>query len=315
MQQQMTVGKKLALTSGALVAGMVLMGAISIYRLAELNRITQLIITDPLPGMDTMAAARAATMTARGDLWMHIAHTDPAVKAKWEQSFEENKAKAMKALQDYEPTITTPEDRALFDKLKPAAQRWFDVASPVLAFSREGKSDEAVKKADAELIPAMAEVKDLLQAEIDLNRTNGEKDAAESQQTYGKTIWILTWTLALCALAGTLGAFFVIRGLNKVLRRSVTELAVGAEQVASAAGQVASSSQSLAQGASEQAASLGDQLHVAQECRKLPFGGRPGNAVTRKVRRNQPVAGAHGGRHGRDQELQRQNLQDHQDYR
>ena len=46
MQQQMTIGKKLALTSGWLVAAMVLVGVFSIYSLAGLNRITQEIITD-----------------------------------------------------------------------------------------------------------------------------------------------------------------------------------------------------------------------------------------------------------------------------
>lgn len=133
MQRQLTIGKKLAFTSGALIAGMVLMGGISIYNLAGLNRITQLIITDPLPGMATMAEAHSATMAIRGDVWRHISHTDASKKAESERLFEENKTKLAKALQDYEHTITTPEDRALFDKLKPATQRYLAALPAVLA--------------------------------------------------------------------------------------------------------------------------------------------------------------------------------------
>ena len=265
----MTIGQKLAFTSGALVAGMVLMGSISIYSLAALNRTTQLIITDPLPGMATMAAARSAIMTARGDVWRHIANTDATIKAECQRSFEESKLQAAKALQDYEPTISTAEDRALFDKLKPAVQRYLDLMPGVLALSSAGKSDEAAKKYGADGVTLFKTVKDLLQAEIDLNRTNGEKDAAESQQAYGRTLWGLGITLILCSLAGVGGAFVVIGGLNRTLRQSVMELSTGAEQVASAASQVASSSQSLARGSSEQAASLEETSASSEEINSM----------------------------------------------
>jgi methyl-accepting chemotaxis protein/methyl-accepting chemotaxis protein-1 (serine sensor receptor) len=269
MQRQMTIGKKLAVTSGTLIAGIVLMGAVSLYSLANLNRITQLIITDPLPGMATMAEAHSAIMAIRGDVWQHISHADASKKAECERLFEENKTKLAKALQDYEPTITTPEDRALFDKLKPATQRYLGALPGVLALSRDGKTQEASNKYDADALEPLNSTKELLQAEIDLNRTNGEKDAAESQQAYHRALWVLGLTLALSSLTGAGAAFVVIGGLNRTLRQSVTELAAGAEQVASAASQVASSSQALAQGASEQAASLEETSASSEEINSM----------------------------------------------
>jgi len=62
--------------------------------------------------------------------------------------------------------------------------------------------------------------------------------------------------LAVSVVSGGLLAFFIVRGVNKVLSEAVTELSEGARQITSASGQVSGSSQSLAQGASEQAASL-----------------------------------------------------------
>ena len=44
MQQQMTIGRKFAFTSSGLVAAMMLVGVVSIYNLAGLNNLTQLII-------------------------------------------------------------------------------------------------------------------------------------------------------------------------------------------------------------------------------------------------------------------------------
>src|ERR1017187_2255802 len=61
--------------------------------------------------------------------------------------------------------------------------------------------------------------------------------------------------IALCLLAGG-GVYWMVRGVNRVLRQFAGEMAAMSGQVTDAAHQLASSSQSLAQGASEQAASL-----------------------------------------------------------
>ncbi len=269
MPQRMTIGKRLALTSSALVAGMVLVGSISIYNLAGLNRITQVIISGPLPGVAAMATARAALMTMRGDVWRHMADQDPASKAACQRSLEENRAKVVKALEEYEPTITSSEDRALFDKLKPATERYLDALPAILVLSSAGKADESIQKYNAEAAPTCDAIKELLQGELDLKRTHGETEAAESQQTYARTRWTLGMTLLLCSIAGVSAAFVVIRGLSRTLRQSVTELAAGAEQVAGAASQVSASSQSLAQGASEQAASLEETSASSEEINSM----------------------------------------------
>ena len=65
MTTEMTVGKKFALTSGGLVVVMVVVGAFAVYNLAGLNHITQLIVTDPMPGMASIAAVRSATFEMR----------------------------------------------------------------------------------------------------------------------------------------------------------------------------------------------------------------------------------------------------------
>jgi len=265
MQQQMTIGKKLALISAGLIVAMVLVGGFSIYNLVGLNKSTQHIVTDPLPGIARMAAAQTAAMTLRGDAWRHFAELNPSAKEDMERNIEQAKARVAKELQEYEPTITTAEDRALFGKLKPAWQQFVDAYPEALALSRAGKTGEASARWDANIKPRFDAARDLLHAEVDLNRKNGEADAAESQQTYGNTLWILGITLALCSLGGAAVAYVVIRGMNGTLRQAVTELSEGAQQVASAASQVSSTSLSLAQGSSEQAASLQETSASAEE--------------------------------------------------
>jgi methyl-accepting chemotaxis protein len=88
--------------------------------------------------------------------------------------------------------------------------------------------------------------------------------------------------LAVSVLSGGLLAYFVVRGINRVLTQAVSELSEGAEQVASASGQIFNSSQSLAQGASKQAASLEETSASSEEMADM----------TRKNARNSQRAAA-----------------------
>ena len=72
--------------------------------------------------------------------------------------------------------------------------------------------------------------------------------------------------LAVAMLSGVAVALVIIIGTNRILRHVVRSLETGSAEVAAATTEVASASQSLAEGASEQAASLGKP---ARHWRKL----------------------------------------------
>ncbi len=67
---------------------------------------------------------------------------------------------------------------------------------------------------------------------------------------------IIIGSLVFEVVLGLAAAFFIIRGVNRVLTQTAESLSQGSLQVAAASGQVSSASQSLAEGSSEQAASL-----------------------------------------------------------
>lgn len=69
----------------------------------------------------------------------------------------------------------------------------------------------------------------------------------------------------VAVILGILFAFFIARGISKVLQAISTQMSSGAEQVASASAQVSSASQSLAEGASENAAALEETSSSLEE--------------------------------------------------
>ena len=255
--------------TGGLVVALALVGGVSIYSLANLNQTTQLIVTDPLPGMATIAGAQAAALTMRGDVWRHIATADASTKAQLDREIEDEKTRLAQSLQEYEKTITTPEDRALFEKIKAAWQQYAGAYPAALALSRAGKGAEASSEHNSRATPHFNALRDALGAEADFNKKRGETLAAESQQSYKSTLWVLWITLGLSILSGGGLAYVIVRSTNRVLRQTVTELSEGAEQTASAASQISSSSQSLAQGSSEQAASLEETSASSEEINSM----------------------------------------------
>ena len=71
------------------------------------------------------------------------------------------------------------------------------------------------------------------------------------------------FVMGLCLAIGAV-VIWVVRNISASLRKIVTELSNGGDQVASASGEIASTSQSLAQGSSEQAASL-EEISASME--------------------------------------------------
>jgi methyl-accepting chemotaxis protein len=70
--------------------------------------------------------------------------------------------------------------------------------------------------------------------------------------------------IALCLLAGS-GVYWIVRGVNRILRQFASEMAEVSGQVNEAAHQLDASSQSLAEGASQQAASLEETTAATEQ--------------------------------------------------
>jgi signal transduction histidine kinase len=262
----MTVGNKFAWTSSGLIVAAVLLGGVSIRNLALVNEKTRAIIVDPLPGMARISQAEAELLELRGDVWRHIASRDPADLAVIEQEIEELKGKIDHALQEYEKTIFTAEDRGLFQKIGPLWKRYLDMLQSVLELSRAGKDAEAHKKYITDLTTAEDAVRAALRTVSDLNRRNGESYAEESQQAYTHAVWTLGITLAICAAGGSVLAFAVVRGVNreqleKRVAERTTALIEANEQLTHTSEQLRALSASVQRTREEEGTRIAREIH------------------------------------------------------
>jgi len=135
--------------------------------------------------------------------------------------------------------------------------------------SSENKTGEASALYLTKMNPIVAELKEIL-PQLTAHKAAAQAHASAAVDlTATHAFWYL---LALCAgatLCGTAAAFFVIRGINDMLRQSVLDLEEASGQIASASSQIASTSESLAQGASEQAATIEETSSASAEINSM----------------------------------------------
>ena len=99
--------------------------------------------------------------------------------------------------------------------------------------------------------------------------TNGmeaaSKIANEAKNSLVQANTMLIIVSVIAAIFGICCAYYIVRGIVKVLTSVSEDMEAGAQQVASAAGQVSSSGQQLAQGAAEQASSIEETSASVEE--------------------------------------------------
>jgi hypothetical protein len=265
----MTIGNRIAAVCATLVFMAALLAGISLFSIHFANSSIESLSSEALPGVYEMANLKAMILQYRGNCWNHISSTDAQKMRDVEDHNEQLSAQISHILSDREKRIASPEERVLFEKIRPAWDRYLQAWQTVLPLSRASKNAEAYELYMSDVHPRFLEVSKDVDDAVEWNKQWGEKVAAESVANAARGQF-LSWTVAIIAVCGgVLLSLFMVRNLNGALRGITRELAQGGEQVSSAASQVSASSQSLAQGASEQAATVEETSSASDEVRSM----------------------------------------------
>lgn len=270
MAAALTVGKRFVITSGALLALIVILAIISIMGFNSVGRDVHTMATDTIPGIVYASAIRADVNRLRGDYLQHIAENDQTSLHAVEKDITTANLLLTQDMKSYEDSISQEEDRRNFVKLGPeldaSARGWEDKTRPL---SRAGKDVEAYLAFKTDVMPHLDSLRAQLGVMIDWNQKVSDKTIAETAQTVERSNW-LTIMMGVGSLVIGIGlSWFMVRAVNLQLRTSISELTEGASQIVAAASQVSSSSQMLAQGSSEQAATIEETSSASTEINSM----------------------------------------------
>jgi methyl-accepting chemotaxis protein/methyl-accepting chemotaxis protein-1 (serine sensor receptor) len=267
----MTIGKKLFISFGAVMAITLLIALGALINNAALSATVERVVystsvKQALAGEIDIKITELISIE-RG-MYLHTLVKDRASVEDFNRAFIAGADKLSLISQRLEPLLTTSDDNQLSLQISAAQLQLRHLHEQ--AYSQiENQAGQSTTSAPLTLytdqfIPLATRTKSLADQllEHQTGLTPQESLNAHAEETKAR---YLTWAmLFLFCIAGTVLSIIVL-DINRNLRRTATDLSRGAAQIAAAAIQVSSSSLSLAQGASEQAASIEETSVAAEE--------------------------------------------------
>jgi len=264
-----TIGKKFSFTGGLLLALTVSMGTVALVRLRDIASKLDSITGDSLPGIHEIGRLADCVGHLRALTLMHIGASTREAKAPFRDEIQKKEIDFKAVLDRYEHTITTAEDRDIFKTIAPLFAAYLESINKGLDLSEAMKTQEANEFYVSEARPRVLKLIQAINAEVDFNKSNGDRNAAAAVASINSAVSWIWGILAVSLISGVGLMFTIVRRLNGALRRTADELSRGSDQVISAAAQIASSSQALAQGASELAASLEETSSASEQINSM----------------------------------------------
>jgi len=252
-----TIGRKLYLGVGALVALIVASSSISLWGSADISeRLThtgertarKLALGLSLEYQFELAYSNAKSMILAGMA------ADAAGVEKAKATATSASTQIDKLIAEFRPLIEVEAGRKALADVETGAQHWKRFLDDFLKLTNAGSFAEAhdlYNRAHQERVSTNA----ALQALATLQEELLKADLEQAGRSYS-AVWLSAVLMFVISLGVAAAVGWAVRNINGVLKNTAVDLRDGAQQVAAASTQVAGSAQSLSRGASEQAASL-----------------------------------------------------------
>ena len=264
---EMTIGKKLSISCGALLLVAMGLAGSSLYSIGRLSREldeTANRLFKKLALINQLQADALRMQACQRGVMLFATANLPGKIQENRQDFADRSRDAEQLMVELKPMLQTEEGKRRFGVIEtvlPDLKKYFE---QVAAASAAGKHAEALSIYTEHSATALDAIEQNVTAIAAVQQGLVDHSKAAAAESASAARWT-AWILLVVAVAA--GAFLVvtIRGTTRQLGRAAEELTESAGQITSASAQVAASSQSLAQGASEQAASLEETSASSEE--------------------------------------------------
>jgi methyl-accepting chemotaxis protein len=166
--------------------------------------------TNWLPSVRTAGQVDALTGRYTTSLLRHVLTSEPKMLASIDKDLGERVGKLAEARAAYEPLITSPEERALYESFSTSWAEFMATVEPILALSRAGQKAEALALYESRGVAPRRAASQALDKIVALNQSGSARAEALSTEIYAQTRTILmVGGLLASGLAVVLGVLIV----------------------------------------------------------------------------------------------------------
>ena len=209
--------RKMALGFGLCLTLAVLVGAVAISRMAQLNKISENIISDSLAGVEALAGVQAGAREFRTIEYRHALSFTPGEMAKAEVDLTKAQDDTDKSLKAYQDALADPEDTKNFNALQSEWQKYVVMKDAFLVVSRKNDDKGCAVLLNGPMKDQFDRVTGLLDTMMAWNQKHGENYSRQAQAAYNSARAIITGLLLLAVALGTLAGVLISRYVVKAL--------------------------------------------------------------------------------------------------
>ena len=212
-----SIRAKIIMVVAFLLVSVTGMGLLSVSSMRSINAKTVDIATGWLPCVRMLGELRSGVIQYRNAVRDHLLGETVEDKAETEKRLAGIVEKNDKIRRAYEPLITTPEERAIYNEWVTTWNNYRQRVEEVLALSRKeaGRYPHEAQELNAKTVNKIASDADrILDRDIDLNNTGADKWTAEAAASYNSAFWVLAIILVAAVVFGILVSIYLIRDVS-----------------------------------------------------------------------------------------------------
>ncbi|GAD62115.1 methyl-accepting chemotaxis protein [Aquipseudomonas alcaligenes] len=206
-----------------------LVGGFSLLQMRQMNQASSEVDQNWLPSIKALGEVSQDILRIRAGTLRLIVVRDPTIMQQTVARIDDLKAGLSEAQQRYEKLISTPEERAVYERFKAAEQAYLREQEKIMRHSAADELDEAIAVAGGELNTHADNMAKALVELTDINSAGAVQAANHNKAAYERA-FTLALTLMLVAVVLTV---FLAMLFTRSIVRPLTEAVQVAQVVAS----------------------------------------------------------------------------------
>jgi methyl-accepting chemotaxis protein len=217
MLSKLSIRSKIITVVAFLLVAMTGMGLLAVRNMRAINANTVDIATSWLPSVRALGDLRAGVITYRNVIREHMLGETIEDKDSAEKVLQGVIESNTKIRQQYEPMITSPEERALYNDWSRNWDAYKKGTQEVMALSRKdpGHFPHEAHALNTKTVNKIGiDSDEILKKDIDLNNTGADKAAADAADNYNSALMMLAIIFGIAVTAGAALSFYIVRDVS-----------------------------------------------------------------------------------------------------
>ncbi|MBR0757732.1 MCP four helix bundle domain-containing protein [Bradyrhizobium jicamae] len=219
MLARYSIRAKIIAVVALLLVTMTGMGLLAATSMRAINANTVDITTSWLPSVRVLGDLRATTLTYRTAVRAHLMADSMEEKLQQEKRLAALTESNANIRRIYEPLITSPEERAIYNEWSRFWEEYTRGAQQVIALSRQavGRIPTEARDLNAKVIKVGSQGDEALLKDIELNNKGADKAAQDAADSYRAAVMLLSVILGVAVMIGAAVSYFMIRDISAAI--------------------------------------------------------------------------------------------------